>query len=192
MTAPLREKNDIKIFMMYLIREVGIPLDYGLLHDVCVGEGMVRSFDFTECLQELVEAGNISVEPGKNGEVYRLTEQGERVSRTLSSNIMRSIRETSLRSALRYISLRATGTVFYAEVGEEDISGRCPVHCVITRRRAPDKPGGAEERETLLDLTVWAASCNQAELMKRAFEADPELVLKNIHESMSGTYQQIG
>ena len=150
MKGPLKEKNDIKIFMMYLIREVGIPLDYSLLHDVCVAEGMVRSFDFTECLQELVETGNISVEPGKDGEVYRLTEQGERVSWTLSSNMLRSIRETSLRSALRYISCRATGTEFYAEIGEEDFSGRCPVHCVITRRRAPDRPGEAEEEKRCL------------------------------------------
>ena len=34
MQAPLREKNDIKIFILYLLRNINQPMDYADINDI--------------------------------------------------------------------------------------------------------------------------------------------------------------
>ena len=57
MQAQLKDKNDIKIFILYLMRHVGRPLDFVSINDIVVQDGYVGYFDFVECFAELLEAG---------------------------------------------------------------------------------------------------------------------------------------
>ena len=50
MQAALKDKNDIKIFILYLMRNVGYPLEFENLNDIVVQDGVVGYFDFVECL----------------------------------------------------------------------------------------------------------------------------------------------
>ena len=56
MQAQLKDKNDIKIFILYLMRHVGRPLDFVSINDIVVQDGYVGYFDFVECFAELLEA----------------------------------------------------------------------------------------------------------------------------------------
>lgn len=60
MQAPLKDKNDIKIFILYLMKNVGYPLDFPDINDIVVQDGLVNYFDFAECFAELLDTGNIS------------------------------------------------------------------------------------------------------------------------------------
>ena len=115
MPASLKNKKDIKIFILYLLRYVGYPLSYVRLHDICVYDGIVASFDFTECLDELVDADNVLRTVDGSDEYYSVTEQGERVSRALSSDLLRSIRETGKRAAMRLLDFDSDGTEFRSD-----------------------------------------------------------------------------
>ena len=97
MQAQLKDKNDIKIFILYLMRHVGRPLDFVSINDIVVQDGYVGYFDFVECFAELLEAGNIEemAGEGKEGdEIYRVTEQGAYVVDTLDSRIINNIKDT--------------------------------------------------------------------------------------------------
>ena len=59
MHSQLRDKNDIKIFILYLLRHIGYPLDFVSINDIVVQDGYVGYFDFAECFAELLETGNI-------------------------------------------------------------------------------------------------------------------------------------
>ena len=48
MQAQLKEKNDIKIFILYLMRNIGYPLDFSNINDIVVQDGIVNYFDFAE------------------------------------------------------------------------------------------------------------------------------------------------
>ena len=175
MPASLKNKKDIKIFILYLLRYVGYPLDYVTLHDICVYDGIVSSFDFTECLDELVDADNILRTVDGTDEYYSVTEQGERVSRALSSDLLRSIRETGKRAAMRVLNFGSAGTEFRSEIGNEDADGSCPFICEI-------KGGGA----ALMRLELSAATKNEARFMKNAFDSDPEGMLRSVYELFTG------
>ena len=174
MPASLKNKKDIKIFILYLLRNVGYPLSYVRLHDICVYDGIVSSFDFTECLDELVDADNVLRTFEGEEELYSITDQGVRVSRALSSDILRSVRETGKRTAMRMLDFAADGTVFKSDTGEEDKDGSCEFSCGIIRGDT-----------TLLELRMTAASKNEAKFMKSAFDSDPEGVLKSVYELLT-------
>ena len=62
MQGPLKDKNDIKIFILYLLRNIGYPLDFDNINDIVVQDGIVGYFDFADCFAELLDTGNIAEE----------------------------------------------------------------------------------------------------------------------------------
>ena len=175
MKASLKNKRDIKIFILYLLRFVGRPLKYHQLHDICVYDGIVASFDFTECLDELVDADNVLRVIAGGDEYYSITTQGERVSKTLSSDLLRSIRETGRRAAVRLLDFSSDGTEVRSDTGDEADDGSCRFSCEITRGK-----------ETLMRLEITAASSAEARYMKNSFDSDPEHILRAVYELMTG------
>ena len=106
MQAALKDKNDIKIFILYLMRNVGYPLEYENLNDIVIQDGVVGYFDFVECFGELLDTGNVREIKGENGDLYEITEQGKHVSDSLEGNLLGLIRDKSLKSALRLLSFK--------------------------------------------------------------------------------------
>ena len=82
MQAPLKEKNDIKIFILYLLKNLNYPLDFNTISDIVVQDEFVNYFDFAECFAELLDIGNIEQIPAKPDEqknspdLYRITATG--------------------------------------------------------------------------------------------------------------------
>ena len=102
--AQLREKNDIKIFILYLMRHIGYPLDFSNINDIVLQDGIVNYFDFAECFAELIDSKNIEELTEGDEVLYAITEQGKSVSDSLQSDLMMMIREKSLKkSRYRYI-----------------------------------------------------------------------------------------
>ena len=46
----LTEKNDVKVFILYLMSNVGYPLEYAEVHDIVIQNDYVGYYDFAECL----------------------------------------------------------------------------------------------------------------------------------------------
>ena len=110
MQAALKDKNDIKIFILYLMRNVGYPLEFENLNDIVVQDGVVGYFDFVECFGELLDTGNIAEIKKDDSDMYIITEQGKQVSDNLEGNLLGIIRDKSLKSALRLLSFKKRGS----------------------------------------------------------------------------------
>lgn len=106
----LKEKDDIRIFILFLMRNIGYSLSYHDLHDVVTQDGFVNSFDCIECIDDLVEHGNVRKfsENGKN--MYEITKQGSLVADELKSKLLGMIRERSLRNAFRLLDFKRKGS----------------------------------------------------------------------------------
>ena len=90
----LNDRDDVKIFVLYLMSNIGYRVGYDVLHDLAVQDGFVTSFDFIEAYGELIETGNIVKEKDEgNNDVLRITEQGKHVAETLSGRLLLSVRE---------------------------------------------------------------------------------------------------
>ena len=178
MHSQLREKNDIKIFILYLLRHIGYPLDFVSINDIVVQDGYVGYFDFAECFAELLETGNIVelADPTGEGkdEMYEITPQGIIVADSLDSRLLSSIREKSLKSALRFLSFRERGAKVKFDF-RPMAGGRFACNCIIQ-----------EKDEELMNVELILESSNQLERIRHNFYERPEVVYKGILAVLTG------
>lgn len=170
----MSDPTDIKIFILFLLDNINYPLDYTTIHDVIVQNGYVGRFDFAECFSKLRELGHI-LEDEQDGETYyMISPTGKLVASELQSNILLSIREKSLKSALRLLSFRKRNATYTATV-QERADHKYTLRCEI------NDPNGS-----LLSLELCVPSRLQAETMQKKFEKEPEGVYRRIISVLSG------
>ncbi len=174
MASPLREKNDIKIFILYLLRHINYPLDFATINDIVVQDGVVGYFDFTECFAELLETGNIIEDRTMDGCRYSITEQGTHVADHLQSNLLPQIREKSLQSALRLLSFRERGAKLYCETKALE-NGTYQIICGI-----------AEPGTDALRVELVVENERQAEKMRYNFYERPEVIYRGVFALLTG------
>ena len=192
MANQLKDENEIKIFILYLLDKIGYPLDYPSIGSIMMQDGIVNFFDFAQCFFALVDAGHIREiiersdkrkdgtavadsdadldnDDGEAGTtvLYEVTETGKQVARVLSSNLMVSVREKSYRSALRHLSFAKKGA--YVDHTYRPDGDGFLVTCSIK-----DKSG------VLMELTVRADSEYQMRRMRDNYSERPELVFRGV------------
>ncbi len=171
----LNDRDDIKIFVLYLMSNIGYRVEYDVLHDLAVQDGFVTSFDFIEAYGELVETGNIAKEKDAEGnELLRITEQGKHVAETLGGRLLLSVREKSLKSALRYISFQKSGMKVESDATELPY-GKYEYKCSV-------KDSSGE----LFDLKIVFDNKKQLEKAMYNFDSRPEFIYKGILALLTG------
>lgn len=174
MPQQITDKTDIKIFILYLLRQIERPVDFVTLNDIVVQDGFVNQFDFMDCFYELCESEAVKKFISGENELFVITDKGTMVAETLQSNIIRTIRERSVRSALRLLSFRSRGAKASCSL-EDEKDGKCCLNC-----RAQDAGGVFMQVSLLLDTR------HQAELMKQNCDENPELLYRGILGVLSG------
>ena len=175
----LKNKTDIKIFILYLLSNVGYPLHYAEINDISVQDNFVGSIEFAECFSELLETGNVEeCEPDPEIENdlprYRITQQGLSVASALESDILGFIRTKSLKSALRYLSFSRKGCYVHTKVTQRP-DGKFDLKCSVAE---PDSP--------TMELSVTVDNRYQLNRMRHHFEENPETVYRSILALLSG------
>ncbi len=166
--------TDVKIFILFLLDNINYPLDYATIHDICIQNGYVGGFDFAACFSQLKELGHV-LEDEAEGEIYYvISSTGKMVAAELQSNILLSIREKSLKSAMRLLSFKKRQAKLASSVEKRE-DGKYNLHCEIT------EPGG-----NILKIDLCVASRMQAEDMQKKFDKEPESVYRRLLSVLSG------
>ena len=191
MQAPLKEKNDIKIFILYLLKNISYPLDFNTISDIAVQDEYVNYFDFAECFAELLDLGTIEqlrvgdefiTEPqiGENGrpekknELYSITEKGIEVVEQLQSGLLTAIKEKSLKSAMRLLSFKARGSEIKCTSALRG-DGAYDLQCEILEHRTPT-----------LRISLVVDDKQQLDRMTETFNERPEVVYRGVIALLSG------
>jgi hypothetical protein len=171
----LTDRDDVKIFILYLLNSIGYPLEQDILHDISVQDGFVTSFDFIEAFDELVETENVkTADPSNEEEVVEITEKGKHVAETLNGRLLSSVKEKALKSALRLLSFQKRGTKITSEVTQLP-HGKYEFRCSI-------KDKGGE----LMDLRVMIDNLKQLDKTMYNFDERPEFIYKGILALLAG------
>ena len=174
MSSTLREKNDVKVFILYLMMNISYPLDYTTINEIAVQDGIVSNFDFNDCFAELLETGNIEERQENGVTLYNITRQGITVAETLEGNLHQMIRDKSLRSALRLLSFKKRGSdiVCYSEPMED---GKHVLTCRVI-----------EYGNEVMSVRLIADNTVELEKMKNNFIDRPETCYRGILALLSG------
>ncbi len=169
----LNNKIDIKVFILYLLKNVGEPLEYTTVNDIVVQDEFVNCFDFAFCFSELLEAGQIEeYQTGENC-LYSISESGKEVLESYESSLLPIIRERALRSALRLIAFYRNGNRITSTITEcgEGYSLKCNI---------------VDKEKTLFSVDVYLAEKDYAEKLKANFDERAEIIFRGALSLLSG------
>ncbi|MBQ9132311.1 MAG: DUF4364 family protein [Clostridia bacterium] len=175
-SSTIGSKNNVKIFVLYLMRNINLPLDFATLNDIVMQNDYVMYLDFAESFHEMLEADLIKVDgENEHGDpMYSVTPKGSLVGEQLKSDLLRSILDKSLECALRYLDFRRRG-----------ITVDCDwVHL-------PDNTYDAtlliyEKGKTVLNVTINVDSEYRCRQIRENFRERPEVMYRGIMALLCG------
>lgn len=179
MKSPVSDKNYVKVFILYLLRNIDMPLDFPTINDIALQDGYLGYFDFAECFAELLDDGHIAEirEDGASESKYMITEKGISVAESLSDDIFAEIRNRSLQSALRLLSFkeRKAELKYACEEIPSECGGGYSVTCSVW-----------EHGRATCSVTVKVDSLSRAEAIKKNFYERPEAIYRGTFALLTG------
>lgn len=181
MQIPMVDKNEIKIFILYLMDRIGYPLSCADVCSIMHQENVVSYFDCADCFAELIDFNHVKeVDKTKTGEaLYVVTDTGERIAIELNDTLSPGIKEVSYRSAIRHLSFRKRNAAIDCYYNELP-NGKYYVHCEIT-----------ESGRKVLDINIEVDSKLEADTMLANFRKKPEIVYRGTLAIVSGEQNYI-
>ena len=173
----LKDKKEIKIFILYLMDRIGYPLSLNDVSGILYQENLVSYFDCGDCFTELVDAKHIidSGEKDDSGNpAYIVSETGVRIATQLSDQISPLIKEVSYRSAIRNLSFVKRGATTSCSKNPLE-NGKFSVHCEIV-----------EAGRKIFDVTLDVDSEKEADKILFNFPRKPEIVYRGSLALLSG------
>ncbi len=79
---------DLKILILFILRRLPGEIETERLMQICQEDGVVNYFDFTICLDELKESGQLTLEDG----FCSITPRGRQTAETLDTSLPYSVR----------------------------------------------------------------------------------------------------
>lgn len=171
---PLLKKTEIKLYILYIMKNIGYAIEYDKLNDTVTGDGAVNYFGFAECFSELLETANIAVEPLDGKECFKITEQGINVVDTLCDTLSHGTRRTALAAATRLTSFEKRGASTERSVRELD-DGRFLFTFSVK-----------EYDKEIFSVSVTLENRDQLGTVQRNIEKNPDGVYKCIMALLSG------
>ena len=178
MEMQLTDKNDIKVFILFLLKNIKEPLEFSLINDISIQDGYVNYFDFSICFGELVENGSIEELQGEKESVYRISRLGEEAVGNVEMRLFKTVREKALRSALRLLAFYKSGNRIRSSVTETE--GGYILNCVIE-----------DNKRKLLDLSVFLTEKFYADTLRNNYEERAENIYKGVLALLSGDVNYI-
>ena len=172
--AVMKDKTDIKIFVLFLLDNINYPLEYTSINNLIIENGYVGAFDFAECFSELSEQGHIIGEDVDGVRYYMISDSGRRLARELQSTIVESAKNAGIKSAVKLLSLQKSGTKISVR-HEEREDKKYLLTCAIT-----DMSG------ELFTLKLRLSSMSQVNNIRKHFEDAPEKIYRSVMSALTG------
>lgn len=176
MSSPIGSIRNVKIFVLYLMENIGYPMDYVTINDVVMQNDYVMYLDFAEAFAAMLDDGLIvqNGEDEQGAPLYEVSDHGRCVAEELHSDLLPVILRKSMRCALRYLDFRKRGVTIQTD-SEKVADGQYRV----TFRMI-------EKKQEIFSTSLIVDSESRVEEMKVYFREHPEAVYKGTHALLSG------
>lgn len=175
----LTDKFEIKVFILFLLKNIKEPLEFNTINDIVIQDGYVNYFDFAICFAELLESGQI-LELKQEGEktFYVITPAGEEAVSNVEMRLFTTVREKALRSALRLLAFNKNGSRISSDL--EEVHNGYILKCKIE-----------DKEKVIMDLEVFLTEKYYADKLRQNFDDRAENVYKGVLSLLSGDVNYI-
>ena len=176
MASPIGSMNNVKIFVLYLMRNVNYPLDFVTINEIVMQSDYILYLDLAVAFHEMLDSGLIEeVETNENGDpLYVVTGRGAMIAEQLKSDILPSILDRSLTAAFRYLDFKRRGIT--VDCSSERRADRTFDVTFIVR----------EKDKILLQTTVNVDSEYRSRQMRENFRERPDTIYRGILAMLTG------
>ena len=176
----LTDKFEIKIFILFLLKNIKEPLEFSMINDIVIQDGYVNYFDFAICFAELLESGQLLEQKRTEDShpVYVITPAGEEAVSNVEMKLFTTVREKALRSALRLLAFYKTGNRISSNL--EELPNGYMLSCKIE-----------DKDKVLMNLQVFLTEKYYADKLRSNFDDRAENVYKGVLSLLSGDVNYI-
>ena len=156
----IHEKLDIKILILFILRRLPGEVEPETLCELCQCDGGIDYFDYSDCLSDLIETGNI------------ITDKGAKNAEAVESSLPYSVRMKALKllAPVEERLRRAAMITARHEVGENG----CMVELAMS-----------DGKGEIIHLHLLCGDEEQAKLMEKNFRLNAENLYQEIAEMLS-------
>ncbi len=170
----LTDKFEIKVFILYLLRNIKEPLDLTTIGEVVVQDAFVNYFDFSVCFADLLEAEQVVELTAESGDkVYVISDVGITAVEEVESALFASVKDKALRSAQRLLALKRTGNRIKSSITPHGTGYMLDVSII-------------DSEKTLLHVETFVTEKDYVERMKANFDERAEIIYKGTMALLSG------
>lgn len=163
----LRNRNEIKILICYLVSRLEIPITKGQLCNVICEQGLANYFELNQALTELAENGSIIFLDENADPLLGITEAGRKNCRAIENDVPYSVRESAFNAFVRYQTRLRREREHKIKI--EKLENGCNITMSVV-----------DGEDELMTVTLFVADYDQALAVKEKFLSDPVTVYSNI------------
>ena len=160
----LRNKNEIRILICYMLTSVGASLSKDGVIAVLQENGFANYFETADAISDLLENGNIAPDEADASSSH-ITDSGRMIARQLDVTLPFSVRERALSATLNLLARIKREAENQVHIKKCDRGYQ--VDCHIS--------GGDMD---LMSFTLYVPDLLQAKLVRSRFQEDPERVYR--------------
>ena len=167
----LRNQNDIKILLCYILKSLGMPLSRNALTEILQTAQLVNFFEISNALSAICDAG-LAVCENRDGEDYfSLSADGFSVAEKLDTELPLLVRDAAVKAAVGVVAReKMKGSV------ETEVQKLSKGYNVIL---------SIKDADTIMMQTVlYAADSLQAQTIEESFLNNPEKLYLSIIDSL--------
>lgn len=169
----LREADDIKILICYLLNAVAKPLTFDNLNEILQHDGLCNYFEFANALHEMLISGHVDLVKKDGCEYYKVTRLGAGTAGMFERRLPLTIREKAVKSAIKLLAKLKRESE--NNVSIEKVKGGYSVECSVY-----------DMGDTLLSVKLLVPDTMQADSIKKQFLKSPEILYRGVVGLLTG------
>ena len=169
----LKNIEDIKCMIYYLIKSVNEPLTKKLINDILQEDySLANYFEVNQAISESVKAGTVKIKYVDGEEYLHLTDEAKKNVSYYENNLPRTVREKAINCAVRLLTRlkREKENDIYIEKLEKGYNVTFTLYDVDTQ---------------FMKLTIYVSDLLQVEAVKENFLSDPTKLYSGIISSLT-------
>ena len=174
-TGGIRSTEKIRIIICYILKNIDTPLSRDYIQSALYDNGIANYFEISQAIDNLIDVGAVDC----NDNILTLNDKGRQIARDLKDELSLYIKNKAIRAVqltLIYERRKKENEISISKIDENKY------RLDITLLSGMDD---SENKDILMNVSVYVSDSLQAETMKRTFLNNPVRLYQKIIEGLT-------
>lgn len=174
-TGGIRSTEKIRIIICYILKNIDTPLSRDYIQSALYDNGIANYFEISQAIDNLIDVGAVD----SNDNILTLNDKGRQIARDLKDELSLYIKNKAIRAVqltLIYERRKKENEISISKIDKNKY------RLDITLLSGMDD---SENKDVLMNVSVFVSDSLQAETMKRTFLNNPVRLYQKIIEGLT-------